>query len=704
MTTPKTLYRRSDVIEAAKSGQTVYIVRSKASADALARLGLCATADEGGSGKAICNQYADNLTGADVVIIQETDEDHAKLVATFIYHDVKSLAVIKLPAGTVTAWIGGGGTVDEIATLVAVAPAWTPTAEPALNDLPSETDSDNIIILPGGSVSITTCAEKIFRKLAPAHELFVRGGVVMELRQDDTGGLRLDILRPQAFRSRIEKRGMLVAWRANPKCAPVLKPTTCPADTAEALLASQPAMLLPRVRGLAACPVLAEVDGQPRVLAKGYHPHNGGLLVTAGKIPPQMEVEKAVEALRMLVEEFDFATPSDRSRALASFITPVLSLGGWVHGHIPVDMAEADKSQSGKGYRQKLIFAIYNEEPYRIAIRAGGVGGLDESIQQALITGRPFIQVDNVRGRLESQFIEMMATAGGCIGARVPHKGEIQVDSRHFLLFMTSNGVETTRDLANRASIIRIRKRPGYTFRKFPEGDILTHVHANQAYFLGAVFSVIRAWHTAGKPQTAETRHDFRDWAQPLDWIVQNILQEAPLIDGHSEAQERVSNPALTWLRRVALAVEADQRLDEDIMAGSIGELCEDHGIEIPGLRDASNEVGRNKRVGILMKKAFGEAEEIPIDRCHVRRKKTEKYDQTEQRYRTLRAYTFTLQETQPDLPHNSTTAQGIQLAENRQRFLESIEPYAVGAVTQEVDPLEAEERLAIETEGSLTT
>jgi len=180
----------------------------------------------------------------------------------------------------------------------------SPPISPATRSLP-----------PRRCVSITKCAEYIFRKLAPTHELFVRGGVVMELRQDDTGGLRLDILRSQAFRSRIEKLGMVVAWRTGAESHPILKPITCPTDTAEALLASEPAMLLPRVRGLAACPVLAEVDGQPRVLTKGYHSHNGGLLVTAGKMPPQMEVAQAVDALRLLVEEFDFTSPSDRSRA-----------------------------------------------------------------------------------------------------------------------------------------------------------------------------------------------------------------------------------------------------------------------------------------------------------------------------------------------------------------------------------------------------
>lgn len=655
----RVLYRLPQLIEAMKEKEIIFVVEGERDVHAAESIGLTATCNSGGAGKWEA-QYAEALRGADCVIIPDRDQpgkNHAELAAKSIYGVARRVRIVELP--------GKGKDLSdfleehdaqspedlraEIESLAKAAPDWTLAADDAKATKPDQ-DDDKIIVLPGASVSITKSAENIFRRIAPSHELFIRGGVVMELRADDNGGLRLDILRAQAFRSRIEKLGMLFAWRSGQDGRPVLKPIMCPTDTAEALLASQPAAdLLPKVRGLAACAVLAEVDGQAQVLAKGYHAVNGGLLITAGKNPTELVIDEAVKILQLLVADFDFATPSDRARALASFITPGLRIGGWIRGHIPIDIAEANLSQSGKGYRQKLIFAVYGEEPYRIALRDGGVGGLDESIQQALITGRPFIQIDNVRGHIESQFIEMMATAGGCIGARVPHKGEVLIDSRHFVLMLTSNGVETTHDLANRASIIRIRKRPGYVFRKFSEGDLLDHVRTNQPHFLGAIFAVIRTWQAAGKLRTTDTRHDFREWAQVLGWIVENILGEAPLMDGHEQAQERVSNPALTWLRRVALAVEADQRLDEEIMAGGIGELCEAHGIEIPGLRDASDETTRNKRVGILMKKAFNEADQIDIDRCRVRRTEKEHYYQDAQQYKTLRAYVFNIP--QPELP-----------------------------------------------------
>jgi len=527
------------------------------------------------------------------------------------------------------------------------APLPSRPAPSALKPIP---DKKEIIVLPGGATSITVAAEQIFKKIAPTHKLFTRGGIVMELRSDDKKGLRLDVMKSQSFRSRIEKMGTLFAWRAGRGGEAVLKSVVCPSDTAEALLACQASEeLLPTVRGLASCPVIVEIDGQIQILGKGYHPANGGLLVTSGDKPPDMPLEEAIQTLKLLVEEFEFSTPNDRSRALASFITPALRIGGWLRGHIAVDMAEANASQSGKGYRQNLIFSVYNERPSLVTLKNGGVGGLDESISQALIYGRPFIQVDNIRGKLDSQFIEMMLTAGGMISARIPQKAEVLVDSRHFILMMTSNGVETTPDLANRSSIIRIRKREGYTFKTFPEGDLLDNVKANQPYFLSAVFAVIRAWHEAGKQHTTDTQHDFREWAQTLGWIVENILGEAPLMDGHRHAQERVSNPALTWLRRVALAVEADNRLDEDIMASDLAELCEGHSIEIPGLRDFSDETGRNKRVGILMRKAFGDTTEVQIDRCTIKRTEKNHYYQNTQENKILKAYIFTVE--QPELP-----------------------------------------------------
>lgn len=240
---------------------------------------------------------------------------------------------------------------------------------------------------------------------------------------------------------------------------------------------------------------------------------------------------------------------------------------------------------------------------------------MDESFAAALLAGRPFICLDNFRGRLDSQHLEAFVTCPSLFPARIPHRGEVQIDPKRFILQMSSNGLEATRDLANRGSICRISKRPGFKYR-----DTLGEVQQLQSTFLGCVFSLISAWITAGKPRTAETRHDFTRWCQTVDWIVQNLLGAAPVMEGHPEAQERVSNPALSWLRSVALAVEVENRLGDNLTASALVEICAVHDFDIPGVADLEDEDKARKQVGMLMRRIFREGDAIELDGFTIQR------------------------------------------------------------------------------------
>jgi len=487
------------------------------------------------------------------------------------------------------------------------------------------------IILPGGNVSITAAAEKIFGLIKIAGNLFYRGGRVHEITAEPDGRHRLVPITATRFRSLVEAYGQLLVLRSGANCEPVLKPTLCPEETAKALLESPPAgNLLPNIAILSACPVLVCDGGGCRMLTAGWHDHGGGIYISGGIAPPVVPLDEAVASLSALLGDFDFASPGDRSRALASLISPALRFGGYLKKPLPVDIGEADASQSGKTYRQKLVAALYREIPNVVVQRTGGVGGIDESISQKLVDGRPFVLLDNLRGKLDSPFLEAILTAPGSMPARIPHKGEIQVDARSFVFQMTSNGVETTRDLANRATIIRIRKRPAeYNFVAYPEGDLFDHVFANQPYYLGGVFAVITAWVAQGMPRTVENRHDFREWAQALDWIVQNLFAAAPLLDGHAEAHRRVSDPGRTWLRVLCIKFRDSGRTGE-ITASGIAEFAAEQDMLPPGVREEDARDRSPKVVGKIMAAVFGDTILVEIDGFKIHR--IEKYNPTFQK------------------------------------------------------------------------
>jgi len=500
--------------------------------------------------------------------------------------------------------------------------------------------ADEFLILPGGTVTITETATELFGRIAPTKTLFIRGGVVTELLRDQNGVLILSVVRPATARSLFEKHGRLMAWRSGAEGEPVLKPVVMAEDMAKALLECEVARhLLPRVDGLVNCPIIV---GDGEMVGRGYHEPTR-LLITGGEFPPTVKLSEAVASLKEVVEEIDFQTPGDRSRALASIITPALKIGGHLHGNIPADVAEADQSQAGKGYRQRVIAAIYNERVALVTQRTGGVGSTDETFDERLIAGRPFIQWDNTRGKQDSPHVEAFLTAERSFPARTPHRREVEIDPSRFFVLLTSNGVEVTKDFANRSSIIRIRKRVGYAFRKYPEGYLLDHVRARQSYYLGCVFVIVREWIRQGRQRTSETRHDFREWCQTLDWIVQNILGEAPLMDGHEAAQERVSNPDQTFLRKLALAVAEQDRLGETMIASVLYEIAEAGDVDIPRLKEPDEDKGR-KQIGIVLGRLFKATDCLVFDGFTVTRHEVEVAREGGGRYLS-KTYTFTRQE-----------------------------------------------------------
>jgi hypothetical protein len=96
-----------------------------------------------------------------------------------------------------------------------------------------------------------------------------------------------------------------------------------------------------------------------------------------------MHLEDAVALLSNVLADFHFATEADRARALAAIITPAMVFGNLLGGRAPVDLGEADASQSGKGYRAKLTAAIYGSVVKTITQRKGGVGSMEESFATA---------------------------------------------------------------------------------------------------------------------------------------------------------------------------------------------------------------------------------------------------------------------------------------------------------------------------------
>jgi hypothetical protein len=503
-----------------------------------------------------------------------------------------------------------------------------------------------ILILPGNTVKIISTAEDLFSRLAKTNKYFVRERTVFKLVKDQGGGAeRLEPLTARVLQTDMERYFKPCVWRAGKNDGgPVLKPTNCPKETAESLLVSSNEIdLLPGIRVIVNSPILAEVDGQIKILNRGYHDVHGGIYVRRSLDVPEISLKDAVNKLLALLDDFLFTHPSDRSRAIAQFISPALRFGQLLgDADFPLTVGEADQSQAGKTLLQKMTALLYGEVPHVITRRNGGVGGIDESVSSAFLSGRAFIAFDNIRGQVDSQTLESALRGHGVVGVRVPYKGEIQLPTTGVIIQLTSNKAATTDDLANRALITSIKKQPGsYSFKEFPEGDLLAHVKVNQGLYYSCIASVVSEWFSRDKPRTKDGRHTFREWCQALDWIVQNLFDLPPLLDGHAEEQAQIANPYLGFLRSLAFAVEKAGQINANLQLGKLLDLAENGGIEIPGINPQSPEDSKLKLLGRRFKALFLENSTISVGGFNVTRFEFKEWDQKNSKDRDVVFYTF---------------------------------------------------------------
>jgi hypothetical protein len=475
------------------------------------------------------------------------------------------------------------------------------------------------IIVPSNHFDYSRSANIIFTQFAKRNQMFRQDHTVVECSDAVNGGKRLRPVSPAMLSARVDELGIPVQKYVQYKNEIALVDSRLSKEAASIILESGNTLgLISRVLN---SPVIAlSKAGVAEVLFSDYYPDHK-ILILSDKRIPDLPLKDAVMALIELLRDFRFVSTGDMSRALAAMITPALKQGEIIQCPTPMVLVEADRSQTGKGYLLVVYRAIYNEQASLISKKSSSVGKLDEAIDFALLAGKPFIVFDNIRGAIDSQHLEAILTAPGAVQARTPYRPPAEVYPRAFEFQATSNGMTSTEDLTNRLSIIRLLKQDaGYEFQDYPEGDLLAHVEANQSYYLGCVFAVVREWVHQGRPMTKETHHDMRQWCRSVDWIVQNLFEGRPIMDGHDSIKARVSSSATTWLREVCLAIDQDSRTGEQLTASKILELCDDHGIDLPNVK--SRKPPEPVHVGRLMKKLYDDVggECLSVDQFMVTR------------------------------------------------------------------------------------
>jgi hypothetical protein len=415
------------------------------------------------------------------------------------------------------------------------------------------------LVLPCSKYPISDSAKDAFSGMATTGEYFCYGGAFAEIFEG-----KVTALKPIEFASRLERVFSLVKLVIT-KEGVSESASRCSEANAKELLGTREMRehSLPLSR-ISKIPVLVSDGNTPKILTGPNHYHREHeLLVLQDEPIPDMTIEEAKVLLTdQLFGDYDFVTPSDYSRAVALVLTPAMSIGGLLGGtDYPMDLGIANQSQSGKTHRAKIIAAIYGEIPHTISLKTRGVGGLDESIQAALVSGKRFILFDNVRGDFESQTLESIIRGSGEIEIRLPYRPIQVVSTSGYAFQLTSNQASLTPDLINRSLIVNNLKQPkDYRWKLLRGDDFIDHVRENQTPYLGAVYKILSEWISRGRPSTTENRHNFYKWAGAMDYIITEILGMPRLLDDYDP--RGLVDPTVSWLRLVIHNLQGEQKFD----------------------------------------------------------------------------------------------------------------------------------------------
>jgi Bifunctional DNA primase/polymerase, N-terminal len=489
------------------------------------------------------------------------------------------------------------------------------------NELRDGIREEESIVLQEGGEGLHRSHQAIYDKLSETGDYYNHGGLV----KYDSEAFSLIPVTEHTMNETLASVGIRITKEFVVNNRVVTRAHKLNQMEIKALLVSQAVQGLPSIASIAKCPVFGAKSG--------YNP-SSRILVASDTEAPEVPFDEALNTLLDLLSYFQFETQTDKSRALAAILTPALRQAGLVGRIIPAWIATADQLNSGKTFLQILVAQIYGTEPAQVTVDNGrGVGGMEETIKHQLSIGAPFIQVDNIRGKIDSQFIESLITGTDDIAFRLAFQPQKTIKRYRFVLMMTGNtGFVLTEDQGSRSYLSKLKKQNNPCWLK--EGvNLGTYVANHWGYYLGCVFGILREWERQGKPRSVGSALRFIDWEETIDAIVQGVCGLPRPTEGMKADQDKASSEELQWLEKVGEMVEEEGDIWSPgsdctpvaLKAVDLYELCFMNEVDVPGKeirgRGSLEEI-LPRRIGIIMKKLFknAAAESVTVAGLHCHR------------------------------------------------------------------------------------
>ena len=241
--------------------------------------------------------------------------------------------------------------------------------------------------------------------------------------------------------------------------------------------------------------------------------------------PTKDEAINSLNLLDSLLNEFPFVSEADRSVALSALITPVVRGAFTV---APMHVIRAPSPGSGKSFLLDVATAISTGQPCPVISAGKNEEELEKRLGALLMTGQSIISIDNVNGNLGGdalcQIIERPS-----VDIRVLGKSEIVKIETRSTIFANGNNISLLEDVTRRAILCTLDPNLERPELKQFETNPFDTILLNRGKYIAAALTIVRAYISAGKPNTAPKLASFEDWSDNVRSALIWLGKEDPL-------------------------------------------------------------------------------------------------------------------------------------------------------------------------------
>jgi len=354
-----------------------------------------------------------------------------------------------------------------------------------------------------------------------------------------------------------------------------------------------------------------EVVGTPyyiddfTLVRPGYHDGGPGKRVLY--VGPEPEVGDGLETVNAFLDVMEFATPADRTNAVAAALTVMLR--HHFLGEKPLVQITATKSHAGKGTVTEFVRGsvpkadiLYESIDWPMQAQFQRQVRLDPDLGVIVLDN---VRLDSAGGRgkfIRSAFVEGFVTNAEVVLAS-PGAGEAVALSNKFVVVLNTNDGSLSQDILNRALPIHLAPRGSIHERRSPIGNPkLEFLPRNRSRIEAELRGMIERWRLAGRPLDESARHSMTPWARTIG----GILLHGGFADflGNQQARKVADDP----LRR-AVGILGAAKPGEALRPRDWARITVQQGLSkslIPA-NERDTEKGRERSLGVLLKPLVGE-------------------------------------------------------------------------------------------------